>query len=245
MSQLTDQLMKQLRFIAEASNAFLHQKKQKLSGQDRVLAILKEEDGLVQSYLAEVLDLRPSSLAELLKKMELNDLITRTADENDKRIKRVYLTENGKKRAAELTASKEKDASETFFAGLNEAEQKEFSAFLEKISAGWDADFKQKADRFVDPLDRLRMMQGFRDEMMNEFGADWRDMSSEDKKALRKEFKNKMKDCGFDFSQGFGGFGGPFARGFHHGPHSFGPGPFGGKPRDPHTPDDEDEWKDF
>lgn len=69
MSEFTKDLMRQLRFISSASNAFMS-KRQKLTGQQRVLAILVKEDGLIQSQLAEILDIRPSSLAELMKKME-------------------------------------------------------------------------------------------------------------------------------------------------------------------------------
>lgn len=68
MSEFTDDLMKQLRFISQASNAFMRDHKQKLTGQQRVLAVLAHADNLNQSYLAAILDLRPSSLAELLKK---------------------------------------------------------------------------------------------------------------------------------------------------------------------------------
>lgn len=69
MSDFTKDLMRQLRFISSASNAFMNTR-QKLNGQQRVLAVLAKEDGLIQSQLAEILDIRPSSLAELMKKME-------------------------------------------------------------------------------------------------------------------------------------------------------------------------------
>ena len=68
MSEFTKDLMRQLRFISSASNAFMSTR-QKLTGQQRVLAILVKEDGLIQSQLAEILDIRPSSLAELMKSM--------------------------------------------------------------------------------------------------------------------------------------------------------------------------------
>ena len=45
MSEFTKDLMRQLRFISSASNAFMSTR-QKLTGQQRVLAILVKEDGL-------------------------------------------------------------------------------------------------------------------------------------------------------------------------------------------------------
>lgn len=230
MSQFTDDLMKQFRFISEASNAFMRQNKQHLSGQQRVLAILAVEDGLIQSYLAEVLDLRPSSLAELLKKMENSHDILRKEDDNDKRIKRVYLTETGRKKAEQNAASGEKNASDDFFAGLNEAEQAEFSQLLGKIPAGWEPEMKKQAEKFVDPMDRMQAIQALKESYLDQYG-DWRDMSHEDIKKLKKEMRENFKELGFFGHRG--GFGGrpPF------GGRNFGRPPFDQK--------DQDEWHDF
>ena len=201
MSKITDDLMKQLRFIGEAGNYFMSQKKQKLTGQKRVLAVLKLEDGLTQNYLAEILDLRPSSLAELLKKMENNGDITRKEDENDKRSKHVFLTDDGRKKAEENASLKNEDYSEKFFNGLNPDEQGQFSDYLQKISDGWDEDFKQNSEKFVDPTDRLKAMMNMREEMMG--------MSEEDVEKMRDEFRKNMHNMPFDghFRPDFHGMG--------------------------------------
>ena len=107
--------------------------RQKLTGQQRVLAILVKEDGLIQSQLAEILDIRPSSLAELMKKMEKSNDVLRKEEEHDKRIKRVFLTEKGRQKAKKISHVGE-DMSEAFFAGLTEEEQENFSEYLQKIS---------------------------------------------------------------------------------------------------------------
>jgi len=195
MSKLTDDLMKQLHFISEAGNTFMHEKKQRLTGQQRVLAILRLEDGLSQSYLGEVLDLRPSSIAELLKKLENSGDITRKEDENDKRTKLVYLTANGRKKADDNASLKDADYSESFFSGLNDDEQQQFSIYLEKIADGWDDNFKKQTDKFVDPMDRMQYMQKIHETMMEKFGDDWQDMSPEDMRhQMRKEMRKAMKN---------------------------------------------------
>ncbi|MEO2551594.1 MarR family transcriptional regulator [Enterococcus casseliflavus] len=198
MSTMTDHLMKQLRFISEASNAFMSQNNQRLSGQQRVLAVLNLEDGLVQSYLAEVLDLRPSSLAELLKKMENSGDIQRKEDAADKRIKRIYLTETGRKKAEKLLAQKEATSSQSFFAGLSEEDQTEFARLLENIAAGWETDFQQQAQRFIDPMDRLQAMQEIREEMMKQWGGNWQEMSNEDRRKMRQQMKDTWQEMGVD-----------------------------------------------
>lgn len=207
MSKITDDLMKQLRFVSEAANYFMSQKKQKLTGQQRVLAILKLEDGLTQNYLGQVLDLRPSSVAELMKKMETNGDIIRKEDENDKRSKRIFLTETGRKKANDNASLKNEDYSEAFLAGLNDDEKQQFSDYLEKISDGWDEDFKQKSEKFVDPTDKFEAMLKMRDQFMNG------DMSPEEMEQMRHEWRKNMHNMPFDgrFDRhcmpGFGGHG--------------------------------------
>ena len=132
MSTMTDHLMKQLRFISEASNAFMSQNNQRLSGQQRVLAVLNLEDGLVQSYLAEVLDLRPSSLAELLKKMENSGDIQRKEDAADKRIKRIYLTETGRKKQ-KITGTKRSSQQSVVLQGSQRRNKPNLLVFLKTL----------------------------------------------------------------------------------------------------------------
>ncbi|MQS75687.1 MarR family winged helix-turn-helix transcriptional regulator [Companilactobacillus halodurans] len=193
MSKITDDLMKQLRFISEAANFYMRQKKQKLTGQQRVLAILKLEDGLTQNYLAEVLDLRPSSLAELMKKMENNGDITRKEDENDKRSKLVFLTDAGRTKAEKNASLKNEDYSETFLAGLNDDEKRQFSDYLQKISDGWDDDFKKNSEKFIDPTDRYKAMRNMREQMMQMQDS----MTPEEVRHMRHEMRRKMHHAPF------------------------------------------------
>ncbi|QGG60668.1 MarR family winged helix-turn-helix transcriptional regulator [Loigolactobacillus bifermentans] len=69
-------------------------------GRGRVLHILKHHNGIIQSELAAKLDIRPSSLTELLSKLENDGLITRQQDQNDRRLIHVMLTAQGSKRIA-------------------------------------------------------------------------------------------------------------------------------------------------
>lgn len=201
MSEFTKDLMRQLRFISSASNAFMSTR-QKLTGQQRVLAILVKEDGLIQSQLAEILDIRPSSLAELMKKMEKSNDVLRKEEEHDKRIKRVFLTENGKQKAQKLSHVGE-DMSEAFFAGLTEEEQENFSEYLQKISAGWQEEFQKQAGRFVDPMDRLRQMQAMREQFAENWQEDWQNLSREEQHRIRHQMQREMHNASREFSRNF------------------------------------------
>ncbi|MFC4770984.1 MarR family transcriptional regulator [Enterococcus hermanniensis] len=230
MSHFTEELMQQLRFIRTASNAFIS-KRQRLTGQQRVLAILDKEDGLIQSQLAEILDIRPSSLAELMKKMEKSDDVRRQEEEQDRRIKRVYLTEKGKEKAKKL-GSTGGDMSEAFFAGLTEEEQQQFSETLQKISDGWKDEFKKQAGRFVDPMDRLRQMQAMREQMAD----NWKNLSREEQRQLRNQMKRQMRDTSHEFPRNK--FPRDFQQNFWGNPDYF------NQPEEPKKSAD-NEWEDF
>lgn len=64
-------------------------------GQPPMLFILNKEDGLSQKELASKLNVKPSTITVMLKRMEKANLVTRKQDENDQRISRVYITEEG------------------------------------------------------------------------------------------------------------------------------------------------------
>lgn len=233
MSEFTKDLMRQLRFISSASNAFMSTR-QKLTGQQRVLAILVKEDGLIQSQLAEILDIRPSSLAELMKKMEKSNDVLRKEEEHDKRIKRVFLTENGKQKAQKLSHVGE-DMSEAFFAGLTEEEQENFSEYLQKISAGWQEEFQKQAGRFVDPMDRLRQMQAMREHFAENWQEDWQNLSREEQHRIRHQMQREMRNASREFSRNFNH---DFRRNFWGNPDCYN-GP--DKTKDPENT----EWDDF
>lgn len=233
MSEFTKDLMRQLRFISSASNAFMSTR-QKLTGQQRVLAILVKEDGLIQSQLAEILDIRPSSLAELMKKMEKSNDVLRKEEKHDKRIKRVFLTEKGRQKAKKISHVGE-DMSEAFFAGLTEEEQANFSEYMQKISAGWQEEFQKQAGRFVDPMDRLRQMQAMREQFAENWQEDWQNLSREEQHLIRHQMQREMRNASREFSRNFNH---DFRRNFWGNPDCYN-GP--DKTKDPENT----EWDDF
>lgn len=60
-----------------------------------VLAFLSRRDGMTQTALASDLDLTKVAIGGLLDRMEAAGLVQRRFDENDARIRRVYLTRAG------------------------------------------------------------------------------------------------------------------------------------------------------
>ncbi len=58
---------------------------------------INEEHGTAATKIAPLLGMEPRSLTRMLKKLELQKLISRKADPKDGRSVRIYLTESGKK----------------------------------------------------------------------------------------------------------------------------------------------------
>jgi MarR family transcriptional regulator for hemolysin len=67
-----------------------------------VLAYLSRHDGMIQSDLANVLDLGKAALGGLVDRLESSGLIERRPDGTDRRVKRVYLSSKGSQTVKEM-----------------------------------------------------------------------------------------------------------------------------------------------
>ena len=107
--------------------------KMRAFAQRRLLSVLLGyEDGVRQKVLAEEMRINPSSISELISKLEAEGYAARTVDPDDKRATLITLTEVGKARAYEL----EDERNERFakpFANLNDQEKDQLLKLLEKL----------------------------------------------------------------------------------------------------------------
>ena len=101
-------------------------------GQRALLQVLLEHDGASQRDLCDLLDVRPSSLAEALARLEQAGWVSRRAAENDQRVQLVSLTDAGHE-AAQAAGTDE--LSNRVFACLTPEETEQFKAITEKICA--------------------------------------------------------------------------------------------------------------
>lgn len=113
-------------------------------GAQGLLVELWKKDGLTNAEIAELLDIRPSSVTAQVKQLEEEGLVERVRDENDKRVSRVVLTEKGK--AAEQNRNDfHDDLLENLFGALSEEEQETLKALLTKLNASQSDDFDFRA----------------------------------------------------------------------------------------------------
>jgi len=128
---VTEQLQKMHRLMHRSSCGGRKKGHNPHRGQGRVLKILAKNADITQKELASMLDMSKQSLAEVLGKLEKNDLITRVPAEADKRVLIIQLTDEGKKIAEEL--GKKRDNILLMLDCLDEDELKVFSNFLTRI----------------------------------------------------------------------------------------------------------------
>ncbi|QDR83434.1 MarR family winged helix-turn-helix transcriptional regulator [Sporomusa termitida] len=102
-------------------------------GQIHLLFLISRNDGVIQRDLAEIMDIRPSSLTEMLVKLEQEAFVVRKQDEKDQRIMHIHLTEKGKAAVDGFTEANAKLTS-AIFNCLPKAEIEKMLALVQKIS---------------------------------------------------------------------------------------------------------------
>jgi MarR family transcriptional regulator, transcriptional regulator for hemolysin len=111
--QLISQLIESSRFLRN----YIDQRA-KTRGTTRaqwiVLFRLREQEGLSQVDLAEVLELQPISLVRLLDRLVEHGLLERRSDPKDRRANRLFLTRAGRQLADDLDSLRDAIATDVF-----------------------------------------------------------------------------------------------------------------------------------
>jgi len=111
--QLVSQLIESSRFLRN----YIDQRA-KTRGTTRaqwiVLFRLREQEGLSQVDLAEVLELQPISLVRLLDRLVEHGLVERRSDPKDRRANRLFLTRAGRQLADDLDSLRDAIAADVF-----------------------------------------------------------------------------------------------------------------------------------
>jgi DNA-binding MarR family transcriptional regulator len=99
-----------------------------------VLAHLSRHDGMMQTQLANVLDVGKASVGALLDRLEAGGLIERRSDPSDKRAKRVFMLRSAHQLMKTLTAE-ERRFNERVLRGLSLQEREELLRMLSVIKS--------------------------------------------------------------------------------------------------------------
>jgi len=106
-------------------------------GQAHLLETVRTHDGIVQRDLAEKLDIRPSSLTEMLSKMEQDGFTERRQDNKDQRLMHIHLTGKGMQYFAMMDES-EVHQMKTLFRSLSNEEALTMLTLCNKLGSGLD-----------------------------------------------------------------------------------------------------------
>lgn len=101
---------------------------------ERILQVILEggEDGMRQKDILEEVHVNPSSLSELINKLEADRYIERRLDPEDKRATRIFLSDKGRARAYEVIDA-HRESCAKMFANLSEEEKNQLLVLLDKI----------------------------------------------------------------------------------------------------------------
>ena len=100
----------------------------------RLLLCVSENDGISSRELCEALDLRPSSLSEMLARAEQDGWLHRRVSEEDRRLQQIFLSEKGRSMAEEMKrVLREEDEQQT--ACFTPEEKAAFTVLCNKLSA--------------------------------------------------------------------------------------------------------------
>lgn len=97
-----------------------------------VLAYLSRHDGMIQSDLADVLELGKAALGGLVDRLEASEFIQRRLDAADRRVKRIHLTPKGAQTVKKMRQLSH-EMSERVLEGLDLAQRHQLSEMLSLV----------------------------------------------------------------------------------------------------------------
>ena len=107
-------------------------------GQPKILMYLRGHNGCMQRQMAEDCHMEPASVTGMLQNMEKRGLLRRESDETDKRVQRVYLTQDGEALCAKVEQVMLR-LDERLLEGFSEEERECLFAGLERLRENMQA----------------------------------------------------------------------------------------------------------
>ena len=106
-------------------------------GQQRIIHILSGVESMSQKDLQKLLNLKPSSMSEILTKLETKGDIIRTRDSMDRRKVVLRITENGRAKDKRLQEQLNNQGKPKAFDVLTPDEKESLQSILNKLLSEW------------------------------------------------------------------------------------------------------------
>ncbi|MQT13352.1 MarR family winged helix-turn-helix transcriptional regulator [Segnochrobactrum spirostomi] len=120
-------------------------------GQETVMKVLADQDGQTMSQLAAILGVQPPTVTKMVSRLSAQGFVNRQASDSDGRLARVYLTDLGRERIAEVDRAWKRLEKEAL-TGLDEKDRKRLRRLLRTIERnlaaanGIDLDAEDEAE---------------------------------------------------------------------------------------------------
>lgn len=143
-----DSLFHLLIKVCRAHYKSTHQQLEKIGlyrGQPPLLHLLWKREGRTQKNLSEELNIKPATIAKMVRRMEKEGFIEKKTDSEDRRRSRIFLTAKGrniKKKVKEIEEEINSICLKNFTAG----EEEQFKTYLRKMAGNLEIDLKNEAD---------------------------------------------------------------------------------------------------
>ena len=103
-----------------------------VKGQANLLILIRDNDGVTQNELAELVGIKDSSMSVRLDKLERNGYIVRETDSENLKRKRIYITPEGK--TASIQCRKIlREYEEKLYEGFSAKDKKQFQKYISKL----------------------------------------------------------------------------------------------------------------
>lgn len=110
-------------------------------GQYLYLVRIYENPGIIQEKLAEMIKVDRTTAARAIKKLEMQGFIQKLPDEQNKKIKKLFPTEKGKK-VYPLLRREGEHSTEVALSGFTSEEKETISALLHRVRKNIERDWK-------------------------------------------------------------------------------------------------------
>lgn len=140
---MEEDILRQIGTIARALDSIANVEFKEMNlnrGQYLYLTRIKENPGIISNHLAELLSVDRTTTARAIQKLEKSGLIEKTCDQQNKKIKHLFVTNKG----AELAQKIEREnvySNNLSLAGLDSKQRTELANLLQvvekNVSANW------------------------------------------------------------------------------------------------------------
>jgi DNA-binding MarR family transcriptional regulator len=101
-------------------------------GQESLLKALDEHDGQTMSHLAAALSVQPPTVTKMVTRLSAQGFVRRQSSDSDGRLARVFLTEEGRSRIAEIDRAWKRLEKEAL-GGIDDKDRKRLRKLLKQI----------------------------------------------------------------------------------------------------------------